>query len=220
MRHLQILSVLALGASLAACGDNTPAPERIDPVEESGADAAAPVELVAETAEPADPLPPAGAAWIGQPGPVARRMEAPEGLLVEAGETALALSGGVGVSDASASGRTNGASLGLPNAVEAAASGRAVRVTLSARAPGAADPRVFLVAYTTREVGNSGWTRFRAGEDFEAFSFTYDVPEMNEGRGDYLAVLPDASGQGAALEIAWIAVEVIDREAAPEAGTE
>jgi hypothetical protein len=39
--------------------------------------------------------------------------------------------------------------------------------------------------------------------------FEYDVPPMVAGRGDYVGILPDTSGGGQAVEIAFVAVEVL-----------
>ena len=89
--------------------------------------------------------------------------------------------------------------------MEAAASGKRVRVSVNARAA-RANTADFSVAYSTNEVGNSGWRKFTAGNQFEIKSFEFDVPPMREGKGDFVGVLP-APGSG--VEIESLKVEVI-----------
>jgi hypothetical protein len=121
------------------------------------------------------------------------------------GKTVLHLSGG----DAAAApiGHTGGLSIRLPDSMEVAASGKRVRVSVIARAP-LGHAAEFSVAYSTNEVGNSGWRKFTAGKQFEAKSFEFDVPPMKEGRGDFVGILP---GPGSAVEIETLKVEVISR---------
>src|SRR5262245_41224780 len=117
------------------------------------------------------------------------------------GKTVLCLFGGD--PGAESQGRTGGFSISLPDRIEVAASGKRVRV--SARAAGASTAE-FSVAYSTNEVGNSGWHEFTAGNRFEIKSFEFDVPPMREGRGDFVGILPVP---GPAVEVETLKVEVI-----------
>ena len=121
------------------------------------------------------------------------------------GKRVLRLCGGDAA--ARAHGRTGGFSICLPDGIEAAASGKRVRVTVSARA--AQDRRAELsLAYSTNEVGNSGWRKFAVGEQFEPKSFDFEVPRMKNGNGDYVGILP---GPGPGVEIEKLNVEVLSR---------
>ena len=91
------------------------------------------------------------------------------------------------------SGTTGGCSIRLPDQVEAAASGHHITVRIIARASGS-DQSHFAVAYSTNEVGNSGWRKFTAGPEWSIHTMEYDVPVMKEGRGDFIGILPDSEG--------------------------
>lgn len=104
-----------------------------------------------------------------------------------------------------------GIHVALPAAFEQAASGQIVRVTVAA--PRALDSpgKSFAIAYSTNDVGNSGWQRFELADHLASYSFTYQVPVMKAGYGDYVGILP---GDGDAVEITAIRAEIFS------AGTE
>ena len=64
------------------------------------------------------------------------------------------------------------------------------------------------LAYSTNEVGNTGWRKFSVGQQYEAKSFEWDVPTMKKGLGDYVGILP-APDLG--VEISMLTVEAIPR---------
>lgn len=99
----------------------------------------------------------------------------------------------------------------LPDEFERAASGQTVRVTITAKRVADAPNQSFAVAYSTSDVGNSGWRRFVLTDRLERHSFVYDVPEMKEGHSDFIGILPDPEGAGGAVQIADIAAEVFPR---------
>jgi hypothetical protein len=108
--------------------------------------------------------------------------------------------------DAVSAGPTGGFSIRVPDAIEAAASGNRIRVEVVARtAPGAAEGRLAL-AYSTNEVGNSGWAWREAAPDWAIHRLDYAVPPMRKGNGDFVAVLPEAEGAG--VEVAAMALTV------------
>lgn len=98
-----------------------------------------------------------------------------------------------------------GVYLTLPPAFEQAASGQTVRVTVMARRASDAPGKSFAVAYSTNEVGNSGWQRFDLGDQLASYSFIYKVPVMKAGYGDFIGILPE---EGGAVEISGIGAEV------------
>ena len=97
--------------------------------------------------------------------------------------------------------------LGLPEAVEKAMSGVKVKVTVVARAATGSTNRSFALAYSTNEVGNSGWRKFALSSELQPYSFTYQVGEMVSGLGDFIGLLPSPDEDNGAVEVASIAVE-------------
>lgn len=61
-------------------------------------------------------------------------------------------------------------------------SGRRIEITVQARARSGR----LGVAYSTNELGNSGWRTFELLPEWEDYTFEYDVPPMNLGRGDFV----------------------------------
>ncbi|WP_430232152.1 hypothetical protein [Nitrosomonas communis] len=107
-------------------------------------------------------------------------------------------------------GITGGYSIRLPDQVEAAASGKHITVRIIARASGS-DQSHFAVAYSTNEVGNSGWRKFTAGSEWSIHTMEYNVPVMKEGRGDFIGILPDSEGSPGA-EFCYLAINISERQ--------
>lgn len=101
---------------------------------------------------------------------------------------------------------TPGVWLQLPESIERQASGKTIVVQVLVRAP---IPGPIALAYSTNEVGNSGWVTRSAGTTFRTVSFTYEVPTMKDGRGDYVGILPDPKNARQVTEVAGIAVAVL-----------
>lgn len=86
--------------------------------------------------------------------------------------------------DAESTGWTGGVSVRLSPAHEAAASGHTVKVTVRAFSP---DPGAILgVAYSTAEVGNSGWQQFPLTTAPADYVIGFDVRPMRQGNGDFV----------------------------------
>jgi len=111
-----------------------------------------------------------------------------------------------GSSIAKSGGMTGGYSLRVPDEFEAAASGKTITVTAVARA--AAATTRFALAYSTNEVGNSGWRWFDATTEWSAFEMSYAVPKMKAGKGDFIGLLAGPAGT-AAVEIGAVAAAVV-----------
>jgi hypothetical protein len=103
-------------------------------------------------------------------------------------------------------GATGGYSLRVPDAVEAAASGQSVSVSVVARAANR-DHAKFALAYSTNEVGNSGWRWLTAAAQWSICRMDYEVPVMKNGHGDFIGLLPDSEGKPG-VEICGLAVHV------------
>lgn len=111
-----------------------------------------------------------------------------------------------GKPDATSGGKTGGYSILLPYEVEAAASGHHISVRVIARAAGGDHSR-FAVAYSTNEVGNSGWRWFDVGAEWAIHTMEYDVNVMKEGRGDFVGILPDSEGNPG-TELCYLAISI------------
>ena len=92
--------------------------------------------------------------------------------------------------DAKSGGKTGGYNVRTPDAFETAASGHRIAVSVIARAAGAPKSR-FALAYSTNEVGNSGWRWQDTGPEWTIHTFEYDVPVLKKGNGDFIGILPD-----------------------------
>ena len=108
-----------------------------------------------------------------------------------------------GKPNAAANATTDGYSIKLPDAVEAAASGRHVSIRVVARGGR------FALAYSTNEVGNSGWRWHKGGPKWSVFTTEYDVPVMVEGNGDFIGLLPDSTGPG--IDFCYLSISVGDK---------
>jgi hypothetical protein len=114
-----------------------------------------------------------------------------------------------GKADATSAGSTGGYSIRLPDPIEFAASGGRVSVNVVARAAGSAQSR-FALAYSTNEVGNSGWRWQDAGPEWSVFTMEYDVPVMKNGNSDFVGILPDAEGRSG-TEFCYLSVNITVR---------
>lgn len=128
-------------------------------------------------------------------------LNVPEGYEARLADDHVELSGYV--ADASPGGRP-GVWLQLPELVEKRASGKMVLVKVVVRMRRTPGP--IALAYSTADVGNSGWIAKGVGTEFEVVSFAYEVPEMRKGRGDFIGILPDPKNVGQVLHVAEIAV--------------
>jgi hypothetical protein len=125
------------------------------------------------------------------------------------GKTVLRLSRSHLADPPQSAGSTWGYRIRLPDSIEAAASGKRVRVTVNARAVGETKTARFSLCYFTNEVGNSDWRKFTVGDQFEPTTFEYDVPPMKNGNGDFVDILPES---GSGVEVTMLRVEVIPRD--------
>lgn len=94
---------------------------------------------------------------------------------------------------APSSGSTGGFTIRVPDAFERQASERTVRVRVLARSAEAAPTRL-AIAYSTNEVGNSGWNWRDVGADWGIYELVWKVPKMVTGRGDFIGLLPAVPG--------------------------
>jgi SGNH domain (fused to AT3 domains) len=88
--------------------------------------------------------------------------------------------------EASSANETDGVAFRVPYLHEQNFSGQLIVVTVEARSSD--DSAGIGIAYSTNEVGNSGWNRFELAPNWAEYSFTYFVPELIQGRGDFLGL--------------------------------
>ena len=133
--------------------------------------------------------------WVtGEPGPRQNNFVS----VTRGGEVTLlsGLGGGSG-----SGGHTSGAFFTIEGQSEAMASGKTIAIR--AQVEGAAGT-VLPVAYSTADVGNSGWQEFTLSGEREWITFNYSVPEMNAGNGDYLGFMP---GDGVEIRLFQVVIE-------------
>ena len=100
--------------------------------------------------------------------------------------------------------RTGGVSVRLPAAIEAQAGGHRIQVTV--RAAATQDGAIMGVAYSTADVGNSGWQRFVLTTTPRDYVFGYDVAPVRAGNGDYLGFRSYGAG---AVQVLGYKVELV-----------
>lgn len=100
----------------------------------------------------------------------------------------------------SSGGKTDGAFIAMPEAVEAKLSGKSVTIEIRARS---ASSDALRVAFSTNEVGNSGWKSFNLNPEYKNYSFDYDIAELVKGRGDFLGFAPKGE-----VEIASFSIDI------------
>lgn len=130
----------------------------------------------------------------------------------DSGDSFLRLAGGS--TAARSSGRTDGFSLQVPDEVEAMASGQSIRLRIVARAQPGAESARLAVAYSTNDVGNSGWRWFELRPDWSVYEMLYKVPEMKTGGGDFIGLLPGGT-TASGVDIRFLAVFVQPSQAEP-----
>lgn len=106
-------------------------------------------------------------------------------------------------------GGTGGAHLVTGEAFEASASGKTVRVTVTARAP--VEGQIW-VAYSTNDTGNSGWRPFDVTTEFTDIVMEYDVPEMSAGGNDFIGIVGSPESGTDTLHVSSVVAEIISGE--------
>lgn len=129
----------------------------------------------------------------------------PEGFQLRQDDSFVELSGHV---PNSTSAGAPGIWLKIPETIEKRVSGKLIVVEALVRS---ANGGRFAMAYSTAEVGNSGWIFLQAGTKFTKVSFTYRGKPMKNGGGDYVGILPDPDNIGQVLHVEEIAVSALGK---------
>lgn len=90
--------------------------------------------------------------------------------------------------DTDSSGIPGGAYIAIPEQVALVFAGRRIVVGCYAKTPSSGGASKFSIAYSTNDVGNSGWREFTPTTSWANYTFTYDVPVPLTGGSDYLGI--------------------------------
>jgi hypothetical protein len=112
----------------------------------------------------------------------------PTGIVISASDESSITIGGL-LNDPTSGQTTGGYAIKLPDVVEQTVSGQKIKISIFLEGAGADDTK-FRLAYSTNEVGNSGWVVFDAIEANDEHSFEYEVNPMKNGRGDFIGFDP------------------------------
>lgn len=106
-------------------------------------------------------------------------------------------------------GTTGGAFIRLDDEFEADAAANVVRVSVTMSGPEGARAAL---AYSTNDLGNSGWQFFNLTAAPTTHSFDYAVPPLARGNGDFLGIDPDPDGAGHAILVHAILLEILESD--------
>jgi len=126
-----------------------------------------------------------------------RTEEGGDGVMIEGGGPNL-----------SSGGATEGANVRVPDGFEWAASGRKIRVDVVAKSQDPSGGRL-AIAYATNDVGNSSWRWFDVPATSTTLSFTYSVPALINGNGDFVGFTCDRSRSGLPIIIEAVSASVL-----------
>ena len=100
---------------------------------------------------------------------------------------------------------TTGAAFEIGRELEQQFSGREIEVVISGQSNSVGD---IWAAYSTNEVGNSGWRVLEVPEGQFSVSFTYTLNPLLNGRNDYVGILPGSVGE--AIQLDSISVQTVE----------
>jgi hypothetical protein len=105
---------------------------------------------------------------------------------------------------------TQGAYVVVPLAQVKDYSDKTVQITVIAAKAKENGSAEFAVAYSTAEVGNSGWKKFTPGEKFASYSFKYKIPTCKECKPDFIGVWADTKGSNKGLLVKSVSVTTLN----------
>lgn len=177
--------VLATAVTLSLAGCSKPA----DNVEGSTSGGETPPSVVKETSPPAYEN-----SIVLENIALQNQFTASELVNVEPTEVGVVLSVTQSNESLPASGGfTDGAYIRLGTNLETAIGGKTIKVSFVAKSDTLSSASL-MAAYSTADVGNSGWVDFQITNVPSEYSFTYDVAEPIDFRGDYIGFVPGVDG--------------------------
>jgi len=190
VRYLSATSVALTLIALTACDGLTPiAEETAGPVTEAVVTPEA-VDAAATAKSSGTVIYEGGSLGVEVPA-VLKHYYLPTGSLVLSGS----------LIEPASTGKTSGASFGVSPEDETNFSGKTITIKVVSSSAQAGEA---FLAYSTNEVGNSGWLAFPVNTDESIASVTYNVPTMSEGMGDFIGIDPN----GNEIVIKAIVIEV------------
>lgn len=205
MRSILILSVMALSACDMSSMDGF-----------GSSETSAPEPPVVEETAPADNF--SADVRVIPTAEIVGQMVSPPAITVTPNEdSTVTISGGN--QDGPSAGTTAGAAFVFGPDLEQQIAGHSVRIKLLAKSD--VEGANMIAAYSTNEVGNSGWQEFALTDTFEEYSFPMKIPPVKNGRDDYLGLLAPSGD----VTIAAVGVDIgepfapapaVEEEFAPE----
>jgi len=141
---------------------------------------------------------------------LAGRLAVPKGMTLELTDHGTWIISGKPEGQALPGGQTSGVSVELTNDQEASNANSRLSIKILARAVDA-EKVTGRSAYSTNDVGNSGWRNFEFGSQYSEVAYGYVVPPLEKGRGDFIGILPNGT-----IEVAAIGIDNKERLPAPE----
>ena len=117
-----------------------------------------------------------------------------------------------GTSNPASSGTTGGAYLTIPERIALGFANKRIKVTVYAKQPSSNASSSIAVAYSTNDVGNSGWQNFTPTTSWAPYSFFYDVPKPSSGGTDFLGIWADTNNTGKSILIDNIVIQAVTKE--------
>ncbi|MEO0487628.1 MAG: LysM domain-containing protein [Pseudomonadota bacterium] len=179
-----------------------PAPAESEPAQDPDPQPVADPAPAPEPQEPQEPDAPEQRIY-DVPFKLPLRFEAPIDYIVARGANGGLLMGGHLPGELTSN--PPGIHLRLADDFEQEASGRIVRVAVNARSAVETTARVM---YSTAEVGDSGWQDMAARPGGAVTEFTYAVPPLETGGGDFIGILPDPEDAGNLIEVLSVTVSI------------
>lgn len=192
MRRPAVFVAVLLSSVLASCDFIMPGASKSGEDEVEAQSAPVPVDVVAEAKATGIVIYEGGSRGVEVPKPLEYYI-APTGAAVIAGT----------VVDPASSNKTGGASFAVPEDAENRFSGKTINIKVVSSAAQAGEARL---AYSTNEVGNSGWLTFPVTTEDSVATLTYAVAPKVEGLGDFIGIDPN----GTELTIKAIVVDVVE----------
>lgn len=107
-------------------------------------------------------------------------------------------------------GSTQGAFVVISKPQAMAQSGKTIQVTVEAAKAKENGASEFAVAFSTAEVGNSGWKKFTPTETFAPYTFEYKVATCKTCNEDFIGVWADTKGAGKGLLVKSVSAKIFN----------
>lgn len=114
------------------------------------------------------------------------------------------------IKNPTSAGTTHGAYLIIPKTIAEPFGGGTVLVSFNAKSGDINGSDAIWVTYSTNEVGNSGWRKFKLSKNLTKYSFEYTVLPFEIGGEDYIGFNSDINGGGKTAIIDKVEIQRIN----------